>query len=72
MCSIFFYAADGKQQFQELLPFLILYKPSLRKALASAIPARYTPNLLFKFDAQYEKQRRIDDLLIKLKEEGQL
>lgn len=72
MCSIYFYSTDGKEHFKQLLPALILYKPSLRKALAAAVPARHTPDLLFKFDEQYEKQKRIEDLLAKLKDEGQL
>src|ERR1700722_10034246 len=47
MCTIFFYASGGQEQFQSLLPILILYKPSLRKALSSAVKARHTPDLVF-------------------------
>src|SRR5581483_1434358 len=72
MCSVFFYSSLGKEHFQEVLPTLILYKPSLRKALAYAIQSRYTPDLLFKFDKQFEKQSRIEEIFAKLKEEGQL
>ncbi len=63
VCTIFFYTADGEERFNELLNILVLYKPSLRKALAAKIRSRYTPELIFKFDKQFEKQLRIDQLL---------
>lgn len=69
LISVFFYTTDGPEAFQKLLGKLILYKPSMRKALATAIPSRYTPQLAFKFDAQYEKQQRIEQLLEKIKKE---
>jgi ribosome-binding factor A len=71
MCTVYFYTADGPQAFQALMPTLILYKPSLRKALSQAIPSRYTPDLIFKFDEQFEKQQRIEQLLEKIKTEEQ-
>lgn len=70
-CSIFFFSPLGKQKFDELFPILILYKPSLRAALAKRIPARYTPQLIFRFDDQFEKQQRIENLLEKIKTEEQ-
>lgn len=72
MCTVYFYSADGQQAFDKLMSILILYKPSLRKALSTAIPSRYTPELAFKFDRNYEKQKRIEDLLEKIKEDDQL
>ena len=72
VCYIYFYNSDGEKAFQDLLPTLILYKPSLRKALSTAIPSRYTPELCFQFDKQFEKQMRIDTLLQKIKEEDKL
>jgi ribosome-binding factor A len=71
-CYVLFYIVGGEQEFQKLMPILLLYKPSMRKSLSKIIPGRYTPQLVFKFDAQFEKQKRIEDLLEKLKEEGQL
>ncbi len=68
-CSVFFYTPDGEDGFHKIQPLLVLYKPSLRKALSTIIPGRYTPQLTFKFDAQFEKQKRIEDLLEKIKEE---
>jgi|SRR5579871_4648305 len=72
MCTIFFYAPEGEEQFRTILGYLILYKASLRKGLAQSIQARYTPDLVFKYDSQFEKQKKIDDLIDKLKDEGQL
>ena len=69
MCSIFFYTDRGEAGFQELMEILVLYKPSLRKALSSRIPSRYVPNLLFKFDTKFEKHQRIEQLLETIKTE---
>jgi len=67
--TIYFYAVGGQPEFKEKLPFILLYKNSLRKALAKSINARYTPELVFKFDDQFEKQQRIEGLLEKIKGE---
>jgi len=69
MIHVFFYTDQGEEYFKEKLPRLILYKPSIRKALAQLIASRYVPELLFKFDKTFEKQRRIETLLDKIKEE---
>lgn len=66
LCYIFFYSPDGHAVFDALLPHLILYKPSLRAALAHEIRARYTPDILFRFDERFEKQQRIEALLDKV------
>lgn len=66
-CTLFFYCPEGNSQFQELLPKLILYKPSMRKALANSINGRYTPQLVFKYDAPFERQLSVEELLDKLK-----
>ncbi len=67
VCTIFFYTSGGVADFKEKLPFLILYKSSLRHALAKTIKSRYTPELIFKFDDQFEKQQRIEGLLERIK-----
>ena len=72
VCTLYFYTPQGEQYFQELMPFLILYKPSMRKALAQSINARYTPQLVFKYDTAYEKHLEIDELIEKLKQEDKL
>ena len=67
ICTIFFYTPGGLEAFKEKRNFLILYKPSLRKAIARAIPARYTPELVFRFDDTFEKQQRIEQILDTIK-----
>lgn len=71
-CNVFFAATGGEEDFKARLPTLILYKPALRKAIAQSIQARYTPQLIFKYDAQFEKQNKIDTLFEQLKVEGRL
>jgi len=72
VCNVLFFSEDGFDDFQERLPILILYKPSMRKAIAQSIPSRYTPELVFKYDKQMEKQRRLEALFDQLKVEGKL
>jgi ribosome-binding factor A len=69
VCNVFFYTPEGEERFKELLEILKLYKPSLRKALSSTIKSRYAPELIFKFDGQFEKQCRLDQLLSEIKTE---
>jgi len=71
-CVVLFLAANGKTEFEEKLPTLILYKPSLRTALAKTSHGRYTPNLIFRYDEDQEKVEKINRLLDKLKDEGRL
>src|SRR5438876_70967 len=68
--TVYFYSALGHEHFQKLMPTLILYKPTLRHALSQAVPGRYTPDLIFKFDAEFEKQQHLDALLDKIKAAG--
>ncbi len=67
VATIFFYTAGGLAEFKEKLPTILLYKSSLRRALARSINARYTPELIFKYDDQFEKQQRIEGILEKIK-----
>jgi len=71
-CTIFFHTLGGLEDFEKKRKTLVLYKPSLRQALAKSIHGRYTPDLRFAYDQQLDKQRRIDDLIDKLKDEGKL
>lgn len=66
-CTVYFYTPAGKDFFETVLPLLILYKPSLRKALAAEINARYTPDFVFAFDDNFEKLMRIEGILEKVK-----
>ncbi len=67
VCTIFLYIDGGHEVFRAKLGRLLLYKPSLRNALAQAVRSRYTPELVFRFDDQFEKQRRLDELLEKIR-----
>ncbi len=71
VCTVYFYTDKGEERFKEILNVLVLYRPSLRKALAAKIRSRYTPELIFKFDTQFEKQQRIDQLLEDEKQRGE-
>lgn len=71
-CIVLFLAQNGRPEFEEKLKTLILYKPSLRAALAKMSSGRYTPNLLFKYDEGYEKTEKINLLIDRLKSEGKL
>jgi len=69
ICNVFFYTPTGAEGFEAQFPRLVLYKPSLRKALSQALALRHTPNLKFKYDKHVEKQQRIDQLLNEIKTE---
>ncbi|MFA6527747.1 MAG: ribosome-binding factor A [Candidatus Babeliales bacterium] len=72
ICYVYFSSADAGDQRQVVegaLKVLILYKPSLRTALAKATQARRVPDLVFLYDEQHEKERRINDLLDKVCED---
>jgi ribosome-binding factor A len=71
-CVVLFLATNGRPEFEEKLPTLILYKPSMRSALAKTSHGRYTPNLIFRYDKDYEKVEKINQLLDTLKAEGKL
>lgn len=71
-CVVLFLATDGKPAFEEKLSTLVLYRPSLRTALAKTSHGRYTPNLIFRYDDDHEKVDKINRLLDRLKDEGRL
>lgn len=69
VCNVFFYSPDGLDKFEEVRATLVLYKPSLRKALSQQIPGRYVPNLVFKYDEKFDKQMRLETILNQVKQE---
>lgn len=71
ICTVYFYTVHGKEFFDEKLEFLKLYKPSLRKAMATAIQSRYVPDFRFKFDEAYEKQEQLEQLFETIKTEDE-
>ena len=72
VCNIFFVSSKGQEDFRCRMSNLILYKPSLRKAISQNIPSRYTPQLVFKYDEQVEKQHKLEELFDQLKVENKL
>jgi len=72
LCTVFFHSNEGPEAFERLRPELVLYKTSLRAALAKSIHSRYTPKLLFVYDAEFDKHRQVDDLIEELKQSGKL
>ena len=69
LCDVYFYTAEGVEAFNKALETLKLLKPSLRKAIADEMQSRYTVELKFRFDAQFEKKERIDRILDAIKEQ---
>ena len=72
LCTVFFYSDQGKEAFEKVMPQLILYKPSIRASLAKVSSGRYVPQLKFRYAEQIDKQRRVDELIDRLKREGKL
>ena len=68
-CYVYFYDSTGPEVFKQKLHSLILYKPAMRKALASILDSRYVPNLRFLFDETFEKKQRIESLIDEVKKE---
>ncbi len=66
-CTVYFYTAQGQESFDQLLEILKLYKPSIRTAL-SKLKSRYTPEIIFRFDTEFEKIERLEHLINSLKD----
>lgn len=71
-CTIFFHTPQGEAGFEKVKSRLILYKPSLRSALAKAAQSRYTPDLRFVYDAGIDHQNKIEALFEQLTKDGKL
>ncbi len=68
-CIIYFYDPQGPAIYEAKKGQLILYKASLRKAIAATLDGRYTPEIVFAYDHQFEKQQRIETILEKVKKD---
>jgi len=66
---VYFYLPGGLEEFKDKLKTILLYKSSLRRALARTIDSRYTPELVFKYDDQFEKTQRLEGILEQIKED---
>ena len=62
VCDIYFYVPGGLEAFAPIRSVLILYKPSLRKALAQRVPSRHVPDIVFKYDDKFEKQMKLENI----------
>ncbi len=62
-------AVEGERLFEQVRGKLVLYKSSMRSALAAALSSRYVPDLRFVFDTKKEKEQRVTDLLSKVSHE---
>lgn len=72
ICTVYFYSPEGKHYFDERLETLKLYKPSVRKAIAHGVQSRYTPDVIFRYDEQLERQHKIETLIDTLTEKEKL
>ncbi len=70
--TVFFSCLNDKEEFDKLLPKLILFKPSIRSSLAKSLNQRYTQNIVFVYDSELEQRRGVEELIDKLKDEGKL
>lgn len=68
VCTVYFYMAQGEDAFKKISSRIALYKPSMRKALAQEINGRYTCELAFRYDTQFEKTQKVERLLDSLAE----
>lgn len=71
-CTVFFFSHFGETDFKEKLQYLILYKPSLRSAIAKTLQSRYTPDITFVYDEALEKTEKVHRLIDNLKDKGRL
>jgi ribosome-binding factor A len=61
--TVLFHSMEGEEHFQKVFDALVVYKPSLRKALAQEIQSRYTPDIVFKYDVMFDKIQRVESLI---------
>jgi ribosome-binding factor A len=64
--DVYFYIPGGLEAFEPIRSILILYKPSMRKALAQRVPSRHVPDIVFKYDEKFEKQMKLENLFNQL------
>ncbi|HXW85945.1 MAG TPA: ribosome-binding factor A [Candidatus Bathyarchaeia archaeon] len=72
LVAIYFYSPQGQPFFEQKLSELILYKPSLRAALAKIFHGPYAPELVFRYDETLDKERKINELIEQLKRDNKL
>ena len=70
ICNVYFSSTEGKEGFEKSLEVLKLYRKSLRAALAKVRQSRHTPELMFLFDEQLERELRMHKLLDVVQDKG--
>ena len=65
-CAVYYYCTGKNPDIEAVQAGLESATGLIRKEMSSASTMRYTPKLTFKFDAQIDAARRIEDLLSKL------
>ena len=65
-CAVYYYCTGENPDIEAVQAGLESATGLIRKEMSSASSMRYTPKLVFKFDAQIDAARRIEDLLSKL------
>lgn len=63
ICFVYFSTYTDKQEFYKALETLKLYKPSLKKSLAGRVGGKYAADLVFLYDINKDKERKINRLL---------
>lgn len=71
-CFVHILTPNGKEGFEKIRPQLVLYRDSMRASLAQVLDLRYTPQIRFIHDVQFEKEERINRIIEDLKERGKL
>ena len=66
---VYVYSEEGSEKFAEILEKIKIYKPSMRKALATELQKRFTPDVIFVFDEQLKKTLHMERLLDRVKTE---
>ena len=72
ICTAYFFTPEGEAVFEKKLNYLIPYKTSMRKALAHAINFRYAPELIFRFDKQFERTEKVNAIIDELIQEDKI
>ena len=71
MCNVYFSSSEGEEGFLKALEVLKLYRNSLRTGLSKARQSRHTPELMFLYDEQLEREMRMHRLLDTVKDESE-
>lgn len=69
VCYIYFSSSSGEKEFDTALETLKLYKPSIKKAIAKMLQSRHTPDVIFKYDKELEKELYLDKIFEEIKSE---